>query len=84
MPADGGGGVTAPAPAPTLPSTDTTADDLACAVAVLADVADRAQRLASLYRTPDHRAWAERAGRAHAAVQQLQQAHLEREEAPAG
>jgi len=59
------------APAPTLPFDDTTADDLACAAAVLADAADRAQRLASLYRTPDHWAWAERATRAHAAVVRL-------------
>jgi len=58
-------------PAPTLPFDDTTADDLACAAAVLADAADRAQRLASLYRTPDHWAWAERATRAHAAVVRL-------------
>jgi len=70
-------------PTPTSPSNDITADDLACAAAVLADAADRAQRLASLYRTPDHRAWAEKAGRAHAAVVRLQ-ADLEREEAPAG
>ena len=58
-------------PTPTLPFDDTTADDLACAVAVLADAADRAQRLASLYRTPIKRAWAERATRAHAAVVRL-------------
>ena len=58
-------------PAPTLPFDDTTADDLACAVAVLADAADRAQRLASLYRTPIKRAWAERVTRAHAAVVRL-------------
>ena len=44
------------------------ADDLACAAAVLAETADRAQRLASLYRTPAHQAWAERAARAHAAI----------------
>ena len=57
--------------APTLPFDDTTADDLACAAAVLADAADRAQRLASLYRTPIKRAWAERVTRAHAAVVRL-------------
>ena len=49
-----------------------TADDLACAAAVLAETADRAQRLASLYRTPEHRVWAERVARAHAAIVQLQ------------
>ena len=58
-------------PTPTLPFVDTTADDLACAAAVLADVADRAQRHAEFYRTPDHRAWAERVTRAHAAVVRL-------------
>ena len=58
-------------PAPTLPFDDTTADDLACAVAVLADAADRAQRHAEFYRTPIKRAWAERATRAHAAVVRL-------------
>lgn len=58
-------------PTPALPF-DTTADDLACAVAVLAQAADRAERLASLLRTdPDHWAWAERAARAHAAVVRL-------------
>ena len=58
-------------PAPTLPFDDTTADDLACAVAVLADAADRAQRHAEFYRTPIKRAWAERVTRAHAAVVRL-------------
>ena len=58
-------------PAPALPVGDTTADDLACAVAVLADAADRAQRHAEFYRTPIKRAWAERATRAHAAVVRL-------------
>lgn len=51
-----------------------TADDLACAAAVLAETADRAQRLASLYRTETHQLWAERAARAHAAIVQLQEA----------
>lgn len=60
-------------PTPTLPFDDTTADDLACAAAVLADVADRAQRHAEFWRTPTKQAWAQRVTRAHAAIQRLQE-----------
>lgn len=55
------------------------ADDLACAAAVLAETADRARRMASMFRDPTHRAWAERATRAHAAVVAIQQAQNDKE-----
>lgn len=58
--------------APQLPLGDTTEEDLACAVQVLAAEADRARRHVGLWRGAEHREWAERVGRAHAAVVRLQ------------
>ena len=58
--------------APQLPLGDTTGEDLACAVQVLAAEADRARRLVGLWRGESHRLWAERVERAHAAVVGLQ------------
>lgn len=54
--------------APQLPLGDTTGEDLACAVQVLAAEADRARRHAGLWRGESHRLWAERADRLERAL----------------
>lgn len=57
--------------APQLPLGDTTGEDLACAVQVLAAEADRARRHAGLWRGESHRLWAERADRLERALAEV-------------
>lgn len=58
--------------APQLPLGDTTGEDLACAVQVLAAEADRARRHVGLWRGESHQLWAARVERALAEVVRLQ------------